>query len=387
MTLSPTASSAPPAPDRVAGLPGHVWVAFIAATSTIVGVIWDISWHRSIGRDTLWTPAHLAIYLGGVLAGGAGGWLALRTTFAGPPDAPAVRFWGFRAPLGVWMCIWGAIAMLTSAPLDNWWHNAYGLDVKVLSPPHTVLALGMWGIQAGALLLLLAEQNRAVDRATRRTAGLLVAFLAGILLQNAAILGIEQIGFANTAHTALYYQFAAAVLPIVLVATARCAQIPWPATTAALFYMAISLVMIWLLQLFPATPKLAPVFNPLTHMVPAPFPLLLVIPAAVVDVLVRRLGRGRDWWLSLAVGLAFVCVLLAVQWFFAGFLLSPHARNFLFGVDHWDYSSRVGPWRYEFWRTTSDPLTLRGLALTAALGVVSTRLGLWWGTWMSRVKR
>jgi hypothetical protein len=30
-----------------------------------------------------WTPAHLAIYLGGVLAGLSCGWLAIRTTFRG----------------------------------------------------------------------------------------------------------------------------------------------------------------------------------------------------------------------------------------------------------------------------------------------------------------
>ena len=58
-----------------------------------------------------------------------------------------MRFWGFRAPLGAWVCIWGAFAMLTSAPFDDWWHNAYGLDVKILSPPHVVLAAGIGAIQ------------------------------------------------------------------------------------------------------------------------------------------------------------------------------------------------------------------------------------------------
>ena len=42
-------------------LPWYVVAALIAATSAKVGVMWDISWHRSIGRDTFWTPAHLAI--------------------------------------------------------------------------------------------------------------------------------------------------------------------------------------------------------------------------------------------------------------------------------------------------------------------------------------
>ncbi len=46
-----------------------IYSVLFASTSVILGVIWDISWHRSIGRDTFWTPAHLAIYLGGIVAG------------------------------------------------------------------------------------------------------------------------------------------------------------------------------------------------------------------------------------------------------------------------------------------------------------------------------
>jgi hypothetical protein len=29
----------------------------------IIGLLWDISWHRTIGRDAFLTPAHLAITL------------------------------------------------------------------------------------------------------------------------------------------------------------------------------------------------------------------------------------------------------------------------------------------------------------------------------------
>src|ERR1041384_6308521 len=149
--------------SRPRALPWHIVAVLFAATSVIVGVIWDISWHRTIGRDTFWTPAHLAIYLGGIVAGLACGWLVLRTTFAGRPEqrAAGVRFWGFRGPLGAWVCIWGAIAMITSAPFDDWWHNAYGLDVRVLSPPHVVLAVGMNVVACGALALAIAARNRA----------------------------------------------------------------------------------------------------------------------------------------------------------------------------------------------------------------------------------
>jgi len=382
-----TAAVAPAA--RAAAVPWYVTAALVASTSALVGVLWDISWHRSIGRDTFWTPAHLAIYLGGVLAGVSCGWLVLKTTFAGTPDerAAGVSFWGFRGPLGAWVCIWGAIAMIASAPFDNWWHNAYGLDVKVLSPPHTILALGFTGIQLGALLLVLSLQNRDPTNAGRRTYGVLLAYGAAILLQNVAIMGIEQVGFANLGHNGLYYKVAAGAFPVLLMAVARAARLPWPATTAAAFYMALSLVAIWILQLFPATPKLAPVFNPVTHMVPPPFPLLLVAPAAALDLLMRQVGPGRDWRLSVAAGLAFLAVFLGVQWFFTEFLLSSHARNFFFGVDQWDYSSRLGPWRYQFWRIQGDPVTPQGLAIAAGLAAASARIGLWWGNWMARVQR
>src|SRR6476659_9705116 len=61
-----------------------------AMTSIAIGVIWDISWHETIGRDTFWTPAHIAIYLGGVLGGCVGGWLAIKHTFfSGPVDRDA----------------------------------------------------------------------------------------------------------------------------------------------------------------------------------------------------------------------------------------------------------------------------------------------------------
>ncbi|OLC03307.1 MAG: hypothetical protein AUH78_22310 [Gemmatimonadetes bacterium 13_1_40CM_4_69_8] len=384
-----TSSVAPPARAAAPPVPWRVWSVVLASTSAVVGVMWDISWHRSIGRDTFWTPAHLAIYVGGALAGVSCGWLVLRTSFAGTPDerAASVSFWGFRGALGAWVCIWGAIAMIVSAPFDNWWHNAYGLDVKVLSPPHVILALGFTGIQLGAMLLVLSLQNRAATDAGRRASGLLLAYGAAILLQNVSIMGIEQVGFANDAHNALYYKVAAGTFPLLLVAVARAARIAWPGTTAAAFYMAISLVMIWILQLFPATPKLAPVFNPVTHMVPPPFPLLLVVPAAVVDLLMRRAGPGRDWRLSVLAGLAFLAVFVVVQWFVAEFLLSAHARNFFFGADQWDYTARLGPWRYQFWSIKPDPVTAQGLAVAAGLAIASVRVGLWWGNWMQRLQR
>ena len=43
---------------RELAMPWQLAAVVFASTSIIVGLIWDISWHMTIGRDTFWTPAH-----------------------------------------------------------------------------------------------------------------------------------------------------------------------------------------------------------------------------------------------------------------------------------------------------------------------------------------
>ena len=389
MTVT-TADAAPRAAAAARpAFPLHLAAVLFAATSVVVGVIWDISWHRSIGRDSFWTPAHMAIYLGGIVAGVACGWLVLRTTFAGTDAdrSASVRFWGFSGPLGAWVSIWGAIAMITSAPFDNWWHNAYGLDVKILSPPHVLLALGFTGIQVGALLMLAARQNDAApDDPHLGAYRWWFAYAAGLLLANLAIMWMESIGFPNQAHTAAYYKICAGAFPILLVATARTSTLRWPATTAAAVYMAVNLVMLWMLPLFPATPQLAPIYNAVDHFVPPPFPILLVVPALAIDLVLRR-GPESDWSRATLMGIGFVLLLLAAQWYWSMYLVSPASENFLFGVQRWNYNNHVGSWDHQFWNIQSSPLTLAGVVTAMAIAVAGSRLGLWWGAWMARVRR
>src|SRR5258708_31403061 len=74
--------------------------------------------------------------------------------------APMMRVWGvFYRGLCSLFCIWGAISLLTSPPFDAWWHNAYGMDVAILSPPHTLLAMGMIFLQFGACVSICKYLN------------------------------------------------------------------------------------------------------------------------------------------------------------------------------------------------------------------------------------
>ena len=377
------------APATTAARMWPLYAVLFSSVALVTGLIWDISWHRTIGRDTFWSPPHMLQQLAAIVAGSSCGWVVLNTTFRGSPadQATAVRFWGFRGPLGAWVCIWGTLMMIASAPFDNWWHNAYGLDVQIISPPHMVLAWGMIAIQIGAMLTALARQNRAAPDEQRRLS-LLYSVSAGILLTMHATVIMEYAAYPNQMHGAMFYRVAALGIPLILIATSRPSRLRWPATTTAAIYMGVILAIMWTLQLFPATPRLAPIYNAVTHMVPPPFPLLLVVPAVVIDLLMRRFKETNDWLVAPVLGLTFVAVMLVAHWWWAEFLLSPSARNFVFGADQWDYFSRLGDWRYQYWTTERDARDLgRGLAIAAITAIVSARAGLWIGRGMARVQR
>jgi hypothetical protein len=394
--LTPAAGSA----DSRTELPWYVVGVTAAATAVYIGVIWDISWHMTIGRDTFWSPPHLMTYLSAILVGVSCGYVAFKTTFRPTPEerAQSVGFWGFRAPLGAWVCVWGAFAMLTSAPFDNWWHNAYGLDVKIISPPHTLLSLGMYAIVIGALFMLAAWQNRARDTGTDRPPRQLewlFVYVAGLALSMVAIYTTEY-SFRGVQHSPQFYRVSALAYPIVLVAAARASTMRWGATAVALVYMASRILPGWIFPLFAAEPKLGPIYGPVDHMIPMQFPVLLVAPAIVIDLLMQRVGKEsassrRDWLLAPALGLAFLGAFLAAQWPFADFLHSPWARNWIFFSHEFSYMVPSGSnaRRYLYYGPHSLTSGIFWIGMIAALGygALSARAGLAWGRWLRSVQR
>ncbi|HEU0301973.1 MAG TPA: hypothetical protein VFR37_21135 [Longimicrobium sp.] len=373
----------------VAAVPWHVWAVLFASTSVIVGVLWDISWHQTIGRDTFWSPPHMAMYLGGVVSGVACGWHVLHTSFAGAPEdrVATVTFWKyFHGALGAWVCIWGAIAMLTSAPFDDWWHNAYGLDVKILSPPHALLGLGILAIQLGAMLMVLALQNRHGDTRAFRW---MFAYAAGLVLLNLTTLSSEYT-WRIYQHGTLFWQVVAGLVPLVLVAPAVAGRLRWPATAAAAAYTGTLLALTFILPLFPAEPRLAPIRYNIEAMMPPQFPMLLVVPAIALDLILQRWGeRKKGWMLAAVLGTAFLAVFVAVQWPFADVLQALSQRETILHQELRPYM--VGPQalfaRGEYLAPASGMALAKGLGIALALAIVSARAGLGWGAFMARVKR
>ncbi len=383
--------SAPTTPDRVAAIPWHYYAVAIAVACIPIGTLWDISWHLSIGRDSFWTPAHMMIYLGGALPGCICGWIVLRNTFWPKPGdrLGTVRVWGFYGPVGAWVVIWGAFTMLLSGPFDNWWHNAYGLDVKIISPPHTVLALGTYATAIGALLLVLSWQNRAPPGENLQATSLVV-FACGVLLTMLTVFFTEY-SYPNSQHSAAFYEIGCRAFPIYFIVAARVTKIKWSATWVSLIYMVIKMALVWILPLFPSEPKLAPIYNPITHMAPPPFPILLVVPAFGIDLIMQTVGRRRGFWrdtgLAVLLATVFFFLLLAVSWPFSEFLLSPASRNSFFaGNAMWGYFDQLGDWCTRFWND-NNRLGVKSSIVAISIGALAARIALWFGNWLSEVKR
>lgn len=377
--------------EATARIPWYLWCSTLAVTSVTIGAHWDVSWHRSIGRDSFWTPAHMAIYLCGVLAGIACGYLIFDTTFRriSPLRPSAVHVLGFAAPLGAFLSAWGGITMLTSAPFDNWWHNAYGLDVKIVSPPHTVLILGVFGVEIGTLLLIAAAMNRepAGSALFRRLRALLL-YQAGLMMVLTMFFRMEYTWDINL-HKASSYIAIAIGVPLFFSAVWKVARHRWAATWMTGIYMAVLIAIILILPIFPAAPKLGPVFQTVTHMVPPKFPMLLIVPAIVLDLLWSRIGDRNKLLVSLLSGPVFVLSFVAVEWPFADFLMSKASENRFFATGIHDFG--IPSWSAEVTRQFIAPES--GLVLWSGLGMamvyatISVLLGLMLGDWMRKVQR
>ena len=129
-----------------------------------LGLAWDRRWHDLIGRDHFWIPPHILLYTG---VGGAGLVALLvviietvryRRKQDGVDDISTIPVLGiFHAPLGFTLLGFGALTDLLAAPLDNYWHELYGLDVTLWSPFHIMGTIGGIILALGSIYMLASE--------------------------------------------------------------------------------------------------------------------------------------------------------------------------------------------------------------------------------------
>jgi len=178
-------------------------------------------------------------------------------------------------------------------------------------------------------------------------------------------------------------------VPLILAGVARASRYKWAATTVAGIYSVFLLLTTWILPLFPAEPKLGPVYHPVTQFTPPEFPILLIVPAFLLDLLWQRTGAWSAWKQSLVSAAVFLAAFSAAQWPFASFLMSPLARNWFFGTIYFGY--HVSPnslyARYLFLPVEPASVFWRETALAFAIAAVLIRVGFAVGDRMQRIQR
>jgi hypothetical protein len=144
------------------------------------GLWWDGAWHRTFPFEEFWSPPHLVLYAGVLvaLAAASGALLEpVRRAFDGPafPLPPlSVRF-----PVGLLLLALGTLMALFSGMVDSVWHESLKGGESAYSLPHNMTISGgllaALGILSGALLL------RDKTRLDRRVLGFgVLAFGAGL---------------------------------------------------------------------------------------------------------------------------------------------------------------------------------------------------------------
>ena len=115
----------------------------------------------------------------------------------------------------------------------------------------------------------------------------------------------------------------------------------------------------------------------------------LIVPAFALDLLWQRTTAWGAWKQAVVSGTVFLAVFAAVQWPFADFLMSPAARNWVFGTGYFGYFTRPTSLyaRYQYYPTEVGADLWKEAAIALAVSILTTRLGLAWGDWMRRIRR
>lgn len=257
-----------------------VAVALTGLGLALFGVYWDDAWHTDRGRDDFLSPPHLSLYVGVALVVGVVIWWTRRSGGRASASGP------------VGLAVAGAVFTLASAPVDEWWHQSFGRDAVLWSPPHLAAVAGTVALGAGVALVASAHRiggGRALVGAAAG-AGVIGAWQVLVLEYDTDVAQFSSLWYLPVMATGL----AAAG---VTVQAAGWRRVRWPATWAGVVYTVAMIGVILVLKWTGFSTSIVP----------------LVVPA----LLVADLGRRLRWALPLRASL-FVVALFAGYWPYLG---------------------------------------------------------------------
>jgi len=272
--------------NRLTGLPGWCMAGSLtgltAAGLAAFGLYWDVAWHIDYGRDKgLFTPPHTLILIG---LNGLVFAAIIAVTFATLDGADCGhRMRGLRIPWSA--LVLGPLGIGASAafPLDNLWHEAYGIDVTLWSPTHLQLIAG-GSLSPLALWLMMREGRREAGASPTMLARGIEVLTFGAILTGLSIVQGE-FDFGVPQFQVLYQPLLICIAAGLALVAARIAL----GTGGALLTTVTFIVLRGIIALL--------VGGALNHSIPR-FPLYLV---AAVGVEAVALGLGTELRLRFAL--------------------------------------------------------------------------------------
>ena len=266
----------------------------------LIGGTWDVSWHIVAGRETFWSPPHLVLY--------AGILLIFATALHGVSSAwQSARLPTASSLIG----IAGSAMALASAPLDDFWHRVYGLDVTIWSPPHVLLIGGVALASFSAIVGISQVVSRAAGGAswhalsTGWTPATTALFSAGGLFIAVGGAALAEYDF-DVARVPVSYHppLLTALTAFGLVLTARAGRRVGGATLTAATFTILRVLLDWIQQ---------------GLSMPRPEVPLVLIAAPVIDVVLILGATGQRRSIGpvgmvAGAGALYAVTLMLVQW-------------------------------------------------------------------------
>ena len=223
---------------RLTGFPGWAMAGVLSGLLflliLVIGFYWDVAWHIDNGRDTqLFTPSHTMILVG------LGGLVYAAFLTMGFATLDKARV-GFK--YGVANVPWSSVLLLclgfggmAAFPLDNLWHETYGIDVTLWSPTHLQL-VGGGALGTVALFLMLAE---ALPFARPTAVGRAIFVLTGGTVLVALSAVQAEFDYGVPQFQALYLPLLIMVAAGLGLVLARIALGPWGAVKVVGVYLVL----------------------------------------------------------------------------------------------------------------------------------------------------
>jgi hypothetical protein len=281
------------------------WLLLFFLLQGELGAVWDREWHAYVGRDQFWTPPHTLIYSCVAGAGIVALIVVLWETYryrhhvADVDDTSTVPIFRiFHAPLGFSVLGFGALLALIAAPLDNYWHELYGIDIALWAPFHMMGVTGGLIGMLGMVYVFASEAaiERQSKKAPRRYLGLTLLEI-GIVMTMASILNYVLTGFLQFPLITIgTIQISTYPLPLVagcimfMLAANRTIQRPGTATLLTLLLLLhtiiVELFVPWAVRFSVAQqgiPYRNPNFTPAFSLAYALLPIAFIISALIID--------------------------------------------------------------------------------------------------------